>query len=385
MQTKSLRIGGPALAIILAVVLVSPAGKAETVLFRGTPSQAFVAQIMLDLQNVARKAGELTYMKREFSDQIADARLSVNASCVSGTRDQASEARLVGLLRDKDLYYLFFYMQSGQAATSRAVTAVDIMTGGKLDNGIRPSAEFAFARWALQIKAALGTALFRDENALESALRNSEASYVDYLIFRNEAEIEELTRNLNRPVVEPAPGDLANAYVDAVLQPAIEDQKDITADDAAALHQWAEDVRAAIVAYEKFEPTPEALVEYLRKRQNYPERALQIFLQRANHAREHGQMNQAWLFREYHELRDQIDATRGIRPLNPGPPKALEVLRMKFATDPAPVNRMEYLVDKFHLARVNLQPSNNYIAVRQWLIDHRLTQTVDWCTGQPLK
>ena len=96
-------------------------------------------------------------------------------------------------------------------------------------------------------------------------------------------------------------------------------------------------------------------------------------------------MNQAWLFREYHELRDQIDATRGIRTLNPGPPKALEMLRMQFATDPAPANRMEYLVDKFHLARVNLQPSNNYIAVRQWLIDHRLTQTVDWCTGQPLK
>jgi hypothetical protein len=283
--------------------------------------------MMLDLQRVGMKAVELTYTKREFSDQIADARLRVRASCASGARDQSSETRLVGLLRDKDLYYLPFYMQSGQAA--RAVTAMDAITGGKVDNGIRPSAEFAFARWALEIKAALGNASFRDENALESALRNSEASYVHYVIRRNAAEIEELTRNLNRPEVDPAPDDLANAYVDAVLQPAIEDQKDITADDAAALHQWAEAVRAAIIAYEKLEPTPEALAEYLRKKQDYPERMLQIFLQRANYAREHGQMNQAWLFRNYHELRDAVDATRGIRLLNPPPARALEVLRMK--------------------------------------------------------
>jgi hypothetical protein len=86
MQTKSLRIGGSTLAIILAVILVSPAGKAETVLFRGTPSQAVVAQMMLDLQRVGMKAVELTYTKREFSDQIADARLRVRASCASGAR-----------------------------------------------------------------------------------------------------------------------------------------------------------------------------------------------------------------------------------------------------------------------------------------------------------
>jgi hypothetical protein len=108
MQTKSLRIGGPALAIIFAMILVSPAVKAQTVLFRGTPGQAVVAQMMLDLQHVAMKAGELTYLKREFSEEIASARQRVRASCASGARDQVSEASLVGLLRDKDLYYLFF-------------------------------------------------------------------------------------------------------------------------------------------------------------------------------------------------------------------------------------------------------------------------------------
>jgi hypothetical protein len=118
------------------------------------------------------------------------------------------------------------------------------------------------------MKAALGNALFRDENALESALRNSEGSYVDYVI---------------------------------------------------------------------------------------------------------------------HELRDAVDATRGIRPLNPPPPRALEMLRMKFATDPAPVNRIEDLVDKFHLARVKLNPASDSTAMRQWLIEHRLRQTVEWCTGQPVK
>src|SRR5438034_256323 len=96
MQAKPLRIGGSALAIILAVMLVSPAGKAETGLFLGTPSQAFVAQMMLDLQHVAMKAAELTHDKRELSDQIADARLRVRASCASGARDVASETRLVG-------------------------------------------------------------------------------------------------------------------------------------------------------------------------------------------------------------------------------------------------------------------------------------------------
>jgi hypothetical protein len=131
MRTKSLRIGGAAFPIILGVMLVSPAAKAQTVLFRGTPGQAVVAKMMLDLQRIAMTAVELTHYERELSNQFADARQRVRASCALGTRDQASEAHLVGLLRDKDLYCLLFYTQSGEAA--RAVTGMDAITGGKLD------------------------------------------------------------------------------------------------------------------------------------------------------------------------------------------------------------------------------------------------------------
>ena len=227
------------------------------------------------------------------------------------------------------------------------------------------------------MRAALGAGLMGNEAAIETAIRNSEAAYVKYATLRNEAEIDDITPKLNRPPPQSTPQTLAQSYVDLVLQPAIEAQENITSADASELRQWADNVKAAIIAYENIEVTPEALAAHLRKL-NYPEKFIEIFLQRANSHR-------APLLQEYQAVQDAYDRTRGIEPLGTRPNKELEVERMKWIADPKTVANLERLnFNRELLWRVKLQPWQNYIAMKEGLVAHP-EPTTDWCTGQALK
>ncbi|MEH6628949.1 MAG: hypothetical protein V7739_21115 [Motiliproteus sp.] len=106
------------------------------------------------------------------------------------------------LLREKDLYYLSLFLTKGATIKEKkSIEAIEKMTGGLVDDGIRSSSWSSFADWVNAVREPLGgkrpgdIVFVFDSKKLWSAIDTSEGPYKTYMKKRDEAEFR--ARNID--------------------------------------------------------------------------------------------------------------------------------------------------------------------------------------------
>ena len=371
------------LAATGALILAAAPARAQTYFFYGTPSEAYKAQMMLNLKTGLQSAVNLQQSVAVNNYSMMADRKTIEAACSSGSHDFATEARLADELRGKDVYYLVLYSQQAGLFSSRSnLTKLEALGGAPLDHGIRPSAEFAFSRWALSVNKAMGSAFSSSSGKLADAIASSADYYLDYVFERDRAEIGELSQNISYQtppkIHDPSPKVLADAYISMVIDPAIARLSNPSPEELASLHAWEEDVRASIVAFEQVQLDPQKIA--LRVRQDNPRApaVADAFLRNATAHLENGIANQADIERAYDGSWDAG--------LAPGRTKQL--MTMKYVSDPSSFIHLQQIQSRDAMSRLHLNPVDMFYGRREDIIDTIKATSGemddDWCTGQPL-
>ncbi len=130
--------------------------------------------------------------KGQINSQIQQARLKWRTTKENRREDAAIGEEFSNLLFVKDFYYLSLHIAMGVGSTHG--NALNILTGGDLDNGIPELAQYAYRSWVDEIRRLLGAPgsgdlLFViDESQLLSAILAAENVYEHYRQQRDLAE-----------------------------------------------------------------------------------------------------------------------------------------------------------------------------------------------------
>ena len=377
--------------LFAASIATSPVS-AQTYLFYGTPSEAFKAQMATDLSSALQNAVALRQsLKANNYSMMAD-RKTIEQACSAGYHDTKTEAELLDALMGKDVYYLALYSQQGGPFGDRSRwTRLEALGGAPLDGGIRGSAEFAFSRWAATVNAIVGQAFSGNADKLRNAIAASADLYADYVVERNQAEINDLRQNITYKtppqIHDPSPQVLADAYISIVLDPAIGRLKDTSPDKLSSWHAWLEDVRSAIIAYEKSPLDPQAIAARVRQDNPTAPDVADAFLRNATAHSKDGVANQAGIETAYDDAWIAGNYRRGVRVDTP-PGRSAQLGRLKYVSDPASYLRLQSLQSREMLAQLNLNPVDMFFGRREDIIDKIKASSGetddDWCTGQPL-
>jgi hypothetical protein len=249
--------------------------------------------------DAVEKAKEAKEARKAANASLEAARQKFFADRKAGLSDPESLQDFQIQLWQKDIYYLTPYLNEGM--TPRAVKlfeGVEKLTGGLLDGGIPPDASGQFEEWVTMVRAALhapapGTIWLPSQAELIAALAATTSTYEKYRVVRDRAELWRW-KNANRKTVPLAttPEKRAEDYIQYNLDVDIEREfKGLSEQErpgvSEKLSPWREELRKAIVDYEKSEVTRGAVAECLRALPEHPEidppgrteRLVQRFLQ----------------------------------------------------------------------------------------------------------
>jgi hypothetical protein len=273
------------LAMIGAIALAAPARAAwpDDV----SPLEWYASS----LADIVEKAKQASQAKRDANAAIEAARAKFFADRKAGVSNPESLREFQLQLLAKDIYYLTPYLYEGMTpAAIRQFDAVEKLTGGPLDGGFPPQASGQFEDWVTMVRAALhapppGKLWMPSQGDLIAALSATSRYYENYRVVRDRAELWRW-RTANQQAVPPAktPEERADAYIKYGLDRNIENAlKGLSEQERAAasekLKPWREELRKAIIDYEKSEATRDAVAACLRTKPEYREEWVQRFLQ----------------------------------------------------------------------------------------------------------
>jgi hypothetical protein len=324
----------------LAVIFARSPSRADTVLFYGTPGEAAVAQMTLDLKSVLQELPQAMADKRAFEGEIIRTRNQVRQAFSSNQRDLQAEAHFVHLLDEKDFYYLPFYMN--QLGLRGPAKAMDDLTGGKLDGGIRPEAEYSFNAWAIAMKNAMTKFISEGQAGTEKAIQETQPLYINYIVARNEAELNAVTNGRAEFMIpDPTPRQFADTYADKILKPALQEGRPWNGPTLTP--QSIEDLRQAVFEYESIKLDPEKIAKYLTGYNYY---VVEAFRKTAEQAQAQAASDptgyQAVLEKAYSDAFVAEMARKGVPGMSP-PSREAQLVQLKYASDPVVFNHLQQL------------------------------------------
>jgi hypothetical protein len=273
------------LAMISAMALAAPARAAWP------DDVSIVEWYASSLADIVQRAKKAADAKRDANAAIEAARAKFFADRKAGISDTESLREFELQLLAKDIYYLTPYLYEGMTpAAIKQFQAVEKATGGPLDGGLPPRAITRFETWVTMVRDALhapppGKFWMPSQDELIAALSATSRYYENYRVERDRAELWRWrTANQKAVPLAKTPEERADAYIkyglDRDIDIALKDRSE--QDRAAAtakLQPWREEIRKAIIDYEKSEVTREAVAACLRNVPEYKEEWVQRFLQ----------------------------------------------------------------------------------------------------------
>ncbi|WP_428486350.1 hypothetical protein [Rhodopila sp.] len=372
------------MVLLVCACLYGVQAQAQLIEYYHTPEEAVAAGVARDFKSAFLNLRAAALSKQELQGEIANARNAFLDGCAEGVRDPRAEADFAAALQKKDFYYLPFYVTGGSVQSLPMV--MDRATGGAVDGGIPRSAAFSFQAWANAISEMLRGVGSNDTEAIGAAAERSKLLYAQYVSFRNEAEIEYWRKNrkLFGRASENDPEGLADTYVRVDLVPQITFLYGGEPDKLAALKTWSEQVRAAIIAYEKAQPTVDSAVRIMQGA-NYPPDIIQAFTDEVNKASQNGRTNQAVLVQAYARALMANDKRKDPNQKHPRVPDMTGLQsELKDKADPQAADQVNRLVradpypvpyDSYTFARFHMVHGDFYVSAPPIL------PGADWCTG----
>jgi hypothetical protein len=241
---------------------------------------------------------------------------------------------------------------------------------GKLDGGIRPDAEFSFNAWAFAMKDALFGAGLGDQAAAENAIEKTRPLYISYVVARNTAEIKVITNGrADFMIPDPTPRLFADTYADKVLKEAVEHGRHWNGPPLTP--QYIEEMQQTVFAYENIKLDPEKIANWLTSG-GFKPRSVEDFRKKVKAAESDPKTFQAALEQAYSEAWVEDEVLKGNGEIPP-PLRNVQLLRMKYASDPAAVKHLD-----------TVDPTHQYLQFRPG-IKQLVGPNVDWCTGEEIK
>jgi hypothetical protein len=122
------------------------------------PNSGFEPGSLLDnFATGIESAGRAAGLKAGFLVKVDSARKEFFDLYPDKPGIEEARSKLADLLAQIDLYYLSMFASAGMSdAEIRRISALDLLTGGRVGHGLQPSAEAAFSRWVDAAREAMG-------------------------------------------------------------------------------------------------------------------------------------------------------------------------------------------------------------------------------------
>jgi hypothetical protein len=305
--------------VLLAAAAAGPPGE------KIEPSYVGQEWVMLALQSLEiAPEGKVS-----LNADISHARARFFAA--KGIRGGKAESEFAEVLYIKDVYYLSMFLKVHPSSTSaNRMELLDSVPGSVLDGGILPQSSYRFDEWVDAVRAELlktpaGKSSAPTPAQLSKAVSDTAAAYELYRGVRDKEEFQ-IWRATNRMRVPPAttPEECADHYVMYVLDKKVRQALlSVPSTDRPAMTEkmriWMNQLRQAIVDYERSTPTVESVVDRMRS-DNYPDAVIEFFTAKtsADIAREGPSKMEDILAHWYDESIMMNDTLRGVRPPSPG-------------------------------------------------------------------
>lgn len=189
---------------IAVLLLISDVSRAQRSDFEKTDGERafemFGEQVGEGLGKALDAAAQGAVAAAKFNSEISVAR----AQFLAKPNDKRLSRAFADKLRAKDFTYMLLYVLEGTSDYSKKRVGIwTTLAGGELDGGIHPAALGDYFRWIEGLREDLGVRNDKDvplsmalgeTAALEKALANREALYINYVKTRNSIEMEPIEK-----------------------------------------------------------------------------------------------------------------------------------------------------------------------------------------------